>query len=132
MPAGEIATQNSGKNRGSSNLKPFRKGQSGNPSGRPKTPESVKAAFSDLMPVALNALRSVLDGTDEDARTADRIKAAEIVFDRNLGKPVPSIDADMQDGGATVDTSKLTEEQREAIIALGNLMGTDDERGSTG
>jgi hypothetical protein len=31
-----MATQNSGENKGTANLKPFKAGQSGNPGGRPK------------------------------------------------------------------------------------------------
>lgn len=72
----------------STSIKP---GQVLNPGGRPKTPESVKLAFAGMMPLALAALRNILDGTDEAAKASDRLKAAELVFDRNLGKAVETV-----------------------------------------
>jgi len=97
--------------------KPFEAGKSGNPNGRPKTPESVKLAFSSMMPLALAAMRKILDGTDTDAKASDRIKAADIVFDRNLGKAVETVNMESQVN--YVDTSKLTDEQKEAIARIG-------------
>jgi hypothetical protein len=93
-------------------------GMTNNPNGRPKTPESVKLAFAGMMPLALEAMRAILDGSDTEARASDRIKAADIVFDRNLGKAVETVNMESQVN--YVDTSKLTQEQKEAIARLGH------------
>lgn len=66
----------------------FVKGQSGNPSGRPKLPPGVltraeaQAALAALVPSALDALRDCLVSRDEKVR----LRAAEIVIERHLGK----------------------------------------------
>ena len=98
----EIITANSGKNRGRvENLRPWKKGQSGNPSGRPK-----KTLITD----ALRARLAEVDPKDPLGRThaemiADRMiaraklknrgqqDAAEIA-DRTEGKPKHTVDID--------------------------------------
>lgn len=65
----------------------FRPGQSGNPGGRPKTrgfPEKIRAATADgveLIDAVLGILR------DPDSSRGERLKAAEWLGDRMLGKP---------------------------------------------
>ncbi len=71
----------------------FAPGQSGNPSGRPKaTPEEIDllAKIKSLSPKAVTALESVLD--DPDATADAKIRAANIVIERQLGKPRQEID----------------------------------------
>lgn len=72
--------------------KPFQPGQSGNPSGRPKIPEEVKAAFRAATPRAFEVLCEIMD--DEGAKDSDRIKAAEVIMDRAWGKAVQAVDVD--------------------------------------
>lgn len=65
----------------------FKPGQCGNPGGRPKTkgfPEKIRAATADgveLIDAVLGILR------DPDASRGERLKAAEWLGDRMLGKP---------------------------------------------
>ena len=71
----------------------FKPGQSGNPSGRPKIPEDVKAAFKELTPQAVETLKGIM--LNPLAKDADRIKAAEIIMDRGYGKPTQAVDVDV-------------------------------------
>ena len=69
--------------------RPFQKGQSGNPSGRPKQTQEQKDALArikDLAPVAVEWLREVL--THEKTKPEIRLRAIEMVLDRAYGKPV--------------------------------------------
>ncbi|MFU0505854.1 DUF5681 domain-containing protein [Pseudaminobacter sp. NGMCC 1.201702] len=61
----------------------FAPGQSGNPSGRPKTPEHVKAMLDGLTEKAVQALGEALDGDDLKLK----LMAAQEVLNRSLGKP---------------------------------------------
>lgn len=61
----------------------FKKGQSGNVSGRPKLPEPYKQAMESLEPLALEALREIL----VNKRHPRRQHAAEYVLNRIHGAP---------------------------------------------
>lgn len=105
--------------------KRFRKGQSGNPRGRPK----VVAELRDLARVhgaaAMKTLADVME--DEDAPPAARIAAATHLLDRGYGKPTQHIEA-------TVNLlDKLSDvEQRALAAALEALAGaSDDATGGT-
>lgn len=66
----------------------FQKGQSGNPGGRPKLPPGVMtraeavAALAALVPAAIEAIAASLKSDDEKVR----MRAAELVLERHLGK----------------------------------------------
>lgn len=70
-------------------------GYTGNPGGRPKMSEAHKAAFGQLSDAGIQALRDILNGTDKTARAGERLRAAEIVFDRNWGKALQQLDASL-------------------------------------
>lgn len=67
----------------------FKKGQSGNPGGRPKEDENIKA-FRDLAKqYSLAALQFLVDTfQDEEANLKCRIAAAHTVIEYGQGKPL--------------------------------------------
>ena len=90
----------------------FKKGQSGNPGGRPKkTPEQRDAleTIRSLAPRAADVAREILD--DPESPTAAKIKVMEIVFDRTYGKPDVSVKLD------TPKANKL-DDVRESIARI--------------
>ena len=62
--------------------KPFKKGQSGNPGGRPKMASDVKALAQDHCAAAIKKLAALMKSKDE--RTA--IAACKDLLDRGIGK----------------------------------------------
>jgi hypothetical protein len=76
------------------NLKPFRKGRSGNPKGRPpKLPELDKLLAEVLGEEkdGLTAAGAILRAIRLKATRGD-VRAAEVLLDRAWGKPKQSID----------------------------------------
>jgi Family of unknown function (DUF5681) len=67
----------------------FQKGQSGNPGGRPKMPDELKAAMQGLADTAVKVLKDAMNGDDPRAR----ILAANAVLDRGYGKPAQTVNA---------------------------------------
>ena len=73
---------------------PFKKGQSGNPGGRPKAEREVVEAARAAGPRCVEVLVDLLDHNDSRVRMA----AADHLLDRGFGKPRAS--ADIQADGA--------------------------------
>src|SRR6516225_2433879 len=69
-------------------LRPFQKGQSGNPGGRLKIPPDVKEMARGLTKDAITCLAGVM--RNPKAPSAARVRAAEVILDRAWGRPETS------------------------------------------
>lgn len=73
----------------------FEPGQSGNPGGRPKENNEVKALARALGIEAIEKLAQLMRG--DDPRVAS--SAAQALLDRGFGKPSQSVEMSGPDGG---------------------------------
>lgn len=85
--------------RGGKRSTSWKRGQSGNRSGRPKRPATVEAhkiiadvktAAREMTPEALSTLQTVMN--DPKAQAAARVGAATAILDRGWGRPTQSIE----------------------------------------
>ena len=112
---------------------PFRKGESGNPGGRPKEIAEIKALARQHGPAAIQKLVEYLDGSDGKLSQA----AAIALLDRGYGKPTQSMDlaiaqktheewlAELNAMTYEVDQRKKAEAEKETTIA--ELKGAIEE-----
>jgi len=70
----------------------FKKGQSGNPGGRPRLPDDVKELARSYTTQAIETLAGVM--LNKKASPAARIAAAAALLDRGWGKPNQHISGD--------------------------------------
>ena len=83
------------KNAGNTEFKRDAKGRfikgtkCGNPDGRPKLPTDAKRTLVSMLPKALATIQSLID--DEKVKPDVRLRASEIVIERNLGKAVTPV-----------------------------------------
>ena len=73
--------------------KPFEKGQSGNPGGRPKVVAEVKELAREHTAEAIQTLVSIM--SDPKSAPAARVSAANALLDRGYGKPPQHITGDV-------------------------------------
>lgn len=93
--------------------RPFEKGKSGNPNGRPKMPEETKEILKAAAPEAAALLVELM--RDETQPAKIRKGCAESLLDRVYGKPTQPIDGKM-----TVAAVEITDDDaRAALEALG-------------
>ena len=130
-----MTTGNNGK---SENLKPFQKGQSGNPSGRPKgIAPAVRKAFKDSPVELVEVLRQIAN--DVAAKDSDRIAAARELLDRGWGKSpafAPMEDGDpLELGDVPRQIASVMDElaaRRSGKAAGGSEAGAVDANGTAG
>lgn len=92
--------------------RPFPKGVSGNPGGRPKTIPEVKEILKAASPDAARALVELLDSEKDSIRLA----AAQDILDRTQGKPIQ-----MQAVAVDVDEMHdITTQIRRILLERGN------------
>ncbi len=72
--------------------RPFKKGQSGNPGGRPKVIAEVRDLAREQTEKSVKALVSIRDSTK--APPAARVAAANSLLDRGWGRPAQTISGD--------------------------------------
>lgn len=73
--------------------KPFEKGKSGNPNGRPKLPQEFKDLAKTKSLAALKKIIEVMENPNSD--TKDVLRASEMIMDRAWGRATQPIDADV-------------------------------------
>jgi hypothetical protein len=101
----------------------FKKGQSGNPGGRPKKTEeerTLEAMCRERTPEALHAILRIMAGSKQDRA---KLAAAQYVLDRAWGKPKESVELSGADGGPietkqTLDVSGLSPDQLRALASI--------------
>jgi len=80
------------------NLKPFKKGQSGNPKGRPKKLPQLDVLMAEVLGEenkdGLTAAEAILKALRAKAAKGD-VRAAEVLLDRAYGKAKQSIEHDL-------------------------------------
>jgi len=94
--------------------RPFEKGQSGNPGGRPKEIAEVKELARKHTPAAIEVLASIMNNTK--ASDAARVSAASALLDRAYGKAQQHIDAEIGSYVARLPEPCKTVEEWEASV----------------
>lgn len=118
------STQNSGRNSGAANLKPFAKGVSGNPGGRPSTAwiREYLSGLGDKTDTRREKYLEALYKTAIDRKHRDHVKAGLGLMAYDFGKPIQAVELTGKDGGpiaSTVDSvvSTMTSEDKRKRIA---------------
>ncbi|MBQ2095403.1 MAG: hypothetical protein II474_05825, partial [Firmicutes bacterium] len=70
----------------------FKKGQSGNPSGRKKQDPVVKKMFEAALPDAVQLLVNTMN--NENTKVELRVQCANAIIDRVMGKPQQAVQVD--------------------------------------
>jgi hypothetical protein len=91
--------------------RPFPKGRSENPGGRPKALADVQAYARQQTNTAIDVLASIM--SDEKASPAARIAAANALLDRGYGKPSSIVDTHIDENR---DVRELTKDELDTLL----------------
>ena len=99
--------------------RPFARGQSGNPGGRPKgLVRAIREQTADGEELVLFMLR-VFRGEADGTRLRDRLEAASWLADRGFGKPTQAMEVTGKDGEALLPLTLI-----QAVLADADLGGS--------
>lgn len=107
-----------------SNLKSYKKGQCGNPKGRPKKLPGIDALLDKVLgadEAGKSDAEAILVALKNRAKRGD-VRAAELLLDRAYGKPKQKTEISGNDGqpiDIDIDYSKLP---KEVLIAIANAL----------
>ncbi len=104
-------------------LPPYKKGQSGNPSGKPKGTRDLAKKIIEKTKDGeelVEKLLSLARGEVKRARPADQIKAIEMLFDRAYGKSVSHTDVtgDVQVGVTYRNMDNFSDDELRELVSL--------------
>ena len=94
----------------------FKKGQSGNPGGRPAVIAEIKQLARKHTEEAINTLAAIMH--DGGASPAARVSAANVLLDRGYGRALQTIEA----SGFSRPASAMSDDEL-AAIAIGGARG---------
>jgi len=92
----------------------FKPGQSGNPNGRPKIPDDVRAMLKAACPKAIKILLDMVD--DPKTKPDLRVKCIEIVMDRVYGRATQPIDNNITNNTIPQNITDLTVDDLHKLI----------------
>jgi len=113
------------------NSKPFQKGQSGNPNGRPKKLPELDKLLADVLgedKEGLTAAEAILKALRAKATKGD-IRAAEILLDRAYGKAKQTIDNNVRNITPVIINWKPIDDIEDAIQTDTETMGSTPTSG---
>ena len=100
-----------------SNLKPFQKGQSGNPNGRPKTTEAeinLILECKNKAHLALATIEELMNSKDDSTR----LRASIFIIERAYGKSVERVEMNVRNTYETMPIEQLQEAIKRKIEDL--------------
>lgn len=98
------------------NLKPWKKGESGNPGGRPKGVQDLQALARTFTEDAINALGEIV--RNKKAPQSARVSASAVLLERGWGKPLAEMNLNVRRS-----IQDFTDEELAALAGEGETGG---------